>query len=100
MICRLLATRCCNLLQQHFLLLQQVCQRPLDGATVGDIFDGQENQSAGICLIEHLPGVQQHRALSEPNKVVLDLVVVHHGVLRQDFFQQHPKLRDVPLAVA
>ena len=31
---------------------------------------------------------------------MLDLVVVHHGVLRQDFFQQHPELRDVPLAVA
>ena len=38
--------------------------------------------------------------MSEAGKLVLDLIALHHAVLGNDFFQQHAKLRNVPLSVA
>src|SRR5580704_100292 len=31
---------------------------------------------------------------------MLDFIAVHHALLGNDFFQQHAKLRDVPLSIA
>ena len=39
-----------HFLQQRFLLLQQVGDFAFGGAAVGDIFDGQENELAGVFL--------------------------------------------------
>ena len=38
------------LLEQRFLLLQQIAYLPLGVAAVGDVFDGQENELAGVFL--------------------------------------------------
>lgn len=42
----------------------------------------------GIAFVEHLAGIQQHRALSKLGKVTFNLVVVHHAVLWNDPFKQ------------
>ncbi len=89
-----------HLLQQHFLLLQQLRDLPFGGAPLGYIFDGQENELVSISLVEHLPRVQEHRASSDIGKFPLDLVTLHHGVLRRDILQQEPKLGNIPLAIA
>jgi hypothetical protein len=51
-------------------------------------------------LTDHLPRVQEHRASPDSGKFPLDLVSLHHGVLRRDIFQQEPKHGNVPLPVA
>ncbi len=88
-----------HFLQQRFLLLQQIGDLPLGGATVGDIFDGQQNELARAFLKEHLARIQEHRASPDYGKVALDLVSLHRGVLGCHSFQQQPKLGDIPLAV-
>ena len=99
MICRLFANTVMHLSQQDVLLLQELCRLSLGGAPLGDVFDRHKNQLAVISLLEHLPGVQEHRASSDPGEFLLDFVRLHHGVARQDLLQQHPQLGDVPLAV-
>ena len=69
-----------HLLQQRLLLLQQFRDRPFRGAPVGDIFDRQQNELVSIPLIEHLTGVQEHRASSDNGKIPLDFVSLHRGV--------------------
>ena len=54
----------------------------------------------GAALVEHLAGIQTHRALSETGKFVLDLMTFNLALLGYDFFQQHAKLWDVPLSIA
>jgi hypothetical protein len=89
-----------HLLQERFLLLQQLSYLPFGGAPLSDIFDSQENQRGSVSLIEHLPRIQEHRAASDSGKISLHFVSFHHGVLRRDFLQQQPKLGDIPLAIA
>src|SRR5580693_1626068 len=54
----------------------------------------------GISLVEHLAGIQEHRAAPYAGEIMLDLVVVHDAMLRHDTFEEKPQLRDVPLTVA
>ena len=89
-----------HLLQQCFLLLQQLGYLPFGVAPVGDVFDCQENELASISVFEHLACIQQHRASPDTGKIPLDFVSLHRGVLWGDVRQQQPKLRDIPLAVA
>jgi hypothetical protein len=42
-----------HLLQERFLLLQQLSYLPFGGAPVGNIFDSQENQRGRVSLIEY-----------------------------------------------
>ena len=100
MICRLFATRCLHLLQQRLLLLQQVRHLSFGCAAVGDVFDRQKNELVSTSSIEHLAGVQEHRAPSDNGKIPIDFVSLHHGVLGPDVFQQQPKFGDIPLAIA
>jgi hypothetical protein len=51
-------------------------------------------------LVDHHAGVQQHGALAQAGKVVLDLEAVHRRVLGDDGLEQDPKGGDVPLPVA
>ncbi len=89
-----------HFLQQRFLLLQKIGDLPLGGATVGDVFDGQENELAGVFLKKHLARIQEHRASSDNRKVALDFEGFHRGVLGRHTFQQQPQLGNIPLAVA
>ena len=54
----------------------------------------------GAFLVEHLAGVQAHRAWSDVRKVIFDLIVLHHAVLGYDLFQEQAKLRNVPVTIA
>ena len=54
----------------------------------------------GIAFIEHLAGIQQHRALPNFGKQMFDFVVLHHAVLRDYPFQKQPEFGNVPLTVA
>ncbi len=87
-------------LEQHVLLSQQFVLFALQDALRGDILHAEQNGRAGAAFVEHLAGVQAHRALSEAGKLMLDLIALHHAALGDDFFQQHAKLRNVPLPIA
>ena len=89
-----------HFLQQRFLLLQQLGDLTFGGTPIGDIFECQENEIAGVSLIEYLPRIQEHRTSSDNGKVSLDFVSLHHGVLWRDVLQQQPKFGDIPLAIA
>jgi hypothetical protein len=89
-----------HLLQQRFLLLQQPSDLTFGGTPIGDIFECQKNEIAGVSLIEYFPRIQEHRPSSDNGKVSLDFVSLHHGVLWRDVLQQQPKLGDIPLAIA
>ena len=61
---------------------------------------GKQNGRLDFALIEDLARVQEHDALADVGKLVLDLVVLQHGMLGQNLLQQRPQCRNVPLAVA
>jgi hypothetical protein len=88
------------LAQKGLLLLQQLLSFTLQGTPVGNVFDAQQNGRVRVAFVEHLASVQQHRALSDVGKLTLDLVTLHHALLRDDLFQAQSELRDVPLTVA
>ena len=67
---------------------------------LGDILDGQENDPFLSSFSFYLPGIQQHDAVADGGKIVLDLIVVKGGLLGKDGFQQLPQLGDIPLLVA
>ena len=52
-----------------------------------------------VALVEHLAGVEQHRAPPNPGEFLLDLIRLHHRVLGHDLFQKQTERGDVPLAV-
>ncbi len=54
----------------------------------------------GAFLVEHLAGVQAHRAWPDVRKLIFDLIVLHHAVLGYDLFQEQAKLRNVPVTIA
>src|ERR1700746_3122025 len=89
-----------HFLQQRFLLLQQLSDLTFGGTPIGDIFECQKNEIAGVSLIEYLSRIQEHRSTSDNGKVSFDLVSLHHGVLWRDVLQQQPKFGDIPLAIA
>ena len=88
-----------DLLQQHFLLPQQLSYLTFGGTPIGDIFECQENEIAMVSLIEYFPRIQKHRASSDNGKISLDFVIFHHRVLWRDVLQQQSKLGNIPLAV-
>ncbi len=100
MICRLFATAVLQLLEQYFLLLQQLVLLALEIAPVGDVLHAEQNGRVGAPFVEHLAGVQAHRASSEVGELVLDLVALHHALLGDDLLQEHAKPWNVPLSVA
>jgi hypothetical protein len=89
-----------HLLQQRFLLLQQLSDLTFGDAPIGDIFECQENEIAGVSLIEYLPRIQEHQTPSDNGKLSLDFVSLHYGVLWRNVLQQQSKFGDIPLAIA
>src|SRR6202045_681461 len=85
--------------QQPVLLSQQLVLFALQDAPLGDILHAEQNSRAGAALVEHLAGVQAHRARSETGEFLLDFIALHHALLGNDFFQQHAKLRNVPWSI-
>lgn len=63
----------------------------LEGKNAGDDLEAVRNTVRAFRSIERP---------SDPGKVPLDLVGFHHGLLRQDGFQQHAQFGDVPPAAA
>ena len=53
---------------------------------VSDIFHAEQNGGVGASLVEHLAGIQTHRALSDAGKLVLDLITLNLALLGNDFF--------------
>src|SRR5580704_19207914 len=86
--------------QQPVLLSQQLVLFALQDAPLSDILHAEQNGRAGAALVENLTGVQAHRARSEARELVLDFIALHHALLGNNFFQQHAKLRNVPLSIA
>ncbi len=97
MICRLLATRCCHLLQQHVLFPQQLLHLPLYGAPVGNVLECQQDGGVGALLVENLARVEQHDAMPDRGELALDLISFDRRLIFCDRFQKIAKLRDVPL---
>jgi hypothetical protein len=54
----------------------------------------------GVVFIKHLAGIEQHGAVADVWKFLLDLIVLQHRVLRDDLSQEGSQGRDVPLTVA
>ena len=69
-------------LEQHVLLSQQFVLFALQDAPLGDILHAEQNGRAGAALVEHLAGVQAHRAVSDAGELVLDLIALHHAAAR------------------
>src|SRR5580658_10291044 len=86
--------------QQPVLLSQQFVLFALQDAPFGDILHAEQNGRAGAALVEHLAGVQAHRARSETGELMLDFIALHYALLGNNFFQQDAKLRNVPLSIA
>lgn len=87
-------------LKQRVFLPQQLVLFALQDEPRGDILHSEQDGGAGAALVEHLPGVQADRAGSEAGELMLHFIAFHHALLGDDFFQQHAKLGNVPLAVA
>src|SRR6188472_1636504 len=65
-----------------------------------NIFYTEQNGACGACRVDHLTGVQAHRAMPNAGELVLDFIIFHDAVLGYDLFEQHAKLWDVPLSIA
>src|SRR6202030_1309357 len=78
------------LLQQQFLLPQELIQLVLLRAPLGNVFEGQKNRGVRTLLVEYLSGTKKHRASADTGKVLLDFVIFHYGVLRRNVLQQKP----------
>src|SRR2546425_5657780 len=66
-----------------------------------DVINSEKNSLGSVRLVGIQPsGVEQHRAASDPFKVVRDLEVIEETVPGQNVFQQLAQLGYVPLAVA
>ena len=87
-------------LEQGVFLPQQLVLFALQDAPLGDVLHAEQNRRAGAALVEHLAGVQAHRAESDAGEFMLDFIALHHALLGYDFFQQHAKLWNVPLSIA
>jgi hypothetical protein len=81
------------------LLPQQFVAFALKDALLGDIFNSQQSR-VGIFLVQNHAGNQQHGASSDVGKLMLDLVILDLAMLRNDFFQEQSKPRNVPLTIA
>jgi len=89
-----------HLLQQKILLPQQLVFLVFQGAALGDVFDRHQQACAVVALIEHLSGIQQHRAPADCREIVLDLEFLDRGVVRDNVFKQLAERRNVPLTIA
>ncbi len=70
-----------HFLQQHFLLPQEIPQLPFLCAPLGNILDAQQYRTLTTSFVEHLSGIQEHRASPKTGKVLLDLVSFHHRMV-------------------
>jgi hypothetical protein len=81
-------------------LLEKLGHLALDAAPGRDILDAQKDQGVGAALPDHLTSVQQHGALADTGKIVLDLIGLDDGVPGQNLLEQRPQFRTIPLTVA
>ena len=54
-----------HFLKEHMLLLQQLVLFALQNAPLGNVLDTKQYGGAGASFVEHLAGVQEHRACAE-----------------------------------
>ncbi|OWK34376.1 hypothetical protein FRUB_10347 [Fimbriiglobus ruber] len=66
---------------------------------LGRVLDRQQNEGGSPAGRGEAPGVQDHRPEAETLEFVLHCEVVEMAVAREDFFEQLPQPRDVPLVV-
>ena len=99
-ICRLLATRCCISSSSMSFSSSNASFSRSDGTPRGDVFHAEQNGGAGTTLVKHLAGIQAHRAVAERGKFMLDLIVLHRAVFRDDFVQEYAQFRNVPLPIS
>jgi hypothetical protein len=88
-----------HLCQQQFLLSQQLLQHTICRSTLRNVIDGQEQGRMAVVLIENFASVEEHDAMSNLRKRVLDLVVLQHGIVGRDLLQLRAQTRNVPLAI-
>jgi hypothetical protein len=86
-----------HLLQQGVLLPHQLLHLPFHDAPLGHVGQGEEDVRSEISAMPHPARAQAQGAPSDGRKLALDLIAFHLAMLRQDLFQQHPQLGDVPL---
>src|SRR6202011_5482719 len=89
-----------HFLEQKLFLPQQLVLFALQGTTLGDIFDRQQQSCTAVALIEYLASIQQHRPLADRRKDALDLIFLARRVVRDDVLKECTQRRNVPLAVA
>src|SRR5215218_3187168 len=58
--------------EEHLLLLQELLQGTLGLSPLGRVLEGEQNGRLAIAFVEHLPGIEQHRAMPDPREVALD----------------------------
>ena len=66
----------------------------------GDVLNGEQDQFRLAVHRLEAAGVEQHDLLADRREVVFHVEVVDGMAVRQDFLQQRPQARNVPLAVA
>src|SRR5579871_2961262 len=86
--------------EQEVLLHQQLVLFALHYTSLGDVFHAEQNGGAGTSLVKHLAGIQAHRTVAELGKFMLDLIVLHRALFRDDLLQKYAQFRDVPLPVS
>ena len=89
-----------HLLKQQFLLTQKMLQLALRLAPLADILDGKQERRMRVGLGDNRPRIEQHGATANLGELVFDLEGLKHRFLRDDFPQQRPQRRNVPLAIA
>ena len=67
---------------------------------IGDVLDGQKDQVRVLALGWKPAGVQEHVSSPEAREGVINLEVFNGMAVGEDFGQQRPQPRDIPLTVA
>ena len=89
-----------HLFEKKILLPQQLVLLALQGASLGDIFDRQQQARAAVAVVEYLSSIQQHCAPTDRREVALDLIRLNWGVVRDDVLEELAQCRNVPLTAA
>jgi hypothetical protein len=77
-----------HLFEKKILLPQQLVLLAFQGAALRDVFDRHQQPRAVVALIKDLSGIQQHRAVTDRRKILLDLIRLDRRVARDDFLEE------------
>lgn len=79
---------------------QRVLGHILGSFALGDVLNDQHDALWPARVRFHPATVEQHGAAADVSKIVRNLVLVERISMKQNLFEQPPKLGDVPLTVA